>query len=147
MRKMMRTATSAAAGATAAYFFDPIAGKGRRSRLKDQLASRIRKAGRQLQKRARYEAGRAKGMIYEATGLGESPPVDEQTLIQKIRSEALGPAGMSAVAVEVDVDTGEVVLSGHIDDRTAWDDLVRRVGEIRGVETVRTVPDLNSTRV
>ncbi len=149
MRKMMRIATSAAAGATAAYFFDPIAGKGRRSRVRDQMAARARKAGRQVKKRIRYEAGRAKGKVYEATGLGGRLPIDEQTLVQKIRSEALGPAGVSArdVAVEVDIDTGEVVLRGHVDDQLAWDDLARRVGEVTGVEAVRTVHDLNSSRV
>ena len=142
MRKLMRTATSAAAGATAAYFFDPIAGKGRRTRLRDQMAARIRRAGRDVQKKARYEAGRMKGKVYEATGFAGQMPVDEQTLIQKIRSEALGPAGDNDVAVEVDIESGEVVLHGNIDD-----DVVRRVGEVSGVQAVRTVPDLSSSRI
>ena len=135
MRKLMRTATSAAAGATAAYFFDPIAGKGRRTRLKDQMAARVRKVGRRLEKRARYEAGRMKGKVYEATGMGSQQPEDAQTLVDKIRSEVLGPVGMAGRDIEVDVDfdTGEVTLT-------------QMRAMING-DPVRTVPDLDTSRI
>lgn len=141
MRKLMRTMTSAAAGATTAYFFDPISGRGRRTRLRDQLMSKARRSGREIQKKARYQAGRLKGVVYEATGKANGHPQQAQAMIQKIRSEALGPSGLksSDVDIEVDIGNGEVHLTRHTEDSVAWDDFARRVQDVAGVEAVHTL--------
>lgn len=51
-----------AMGIAAQYFYDPNAGKARRARLRDQAAARVRKLGRGLAKKARYQIGRTKGL-------------------------------------------------------------------------------------
>lgn len=141
MRKLMRTVTSAAVGATTAYFFDPIMGRGRRTKLRDQLKSKARRSGREIQKKARYQAGRLKGVVYEATGRANGHPQQSEAMIQKIRSEALGPSGLKSgdVDIEVDIDSGEVHLTRHTEDNVAWDDFARRVQDVAGVEAVHTL--------
>lgn len=141
MRKLMRTVASAAAGATTAYFLDPISGRGRRTRVRDQLLSRARRSGRELLKKARYQAGRFKGALYELTGMADGHPDEAATMIQKIRSEALGPSGLKSgdVEIEVDIENGEVHLTRRTDDNVAWDDFARRVQDVAGVATVHTL--------
>lgn len=67
MGKRMRFMTGAAVGAGMQYLYDPQAGRSRRARLSQQAASKVRKAGRFLSRKARYERGRLQGRLHDAT--------------------------------------------------------------------------------
>lgn len=136
---MLRSVLSGALGATAAYYFDPVMGRGRRTRLRDQAAARVRRAGRFMGKKARYQVGKAKGVLHRVTDFGRRGDLDNETMIQKIRSEALGPAGLSGsdIDIEVDLGTGEVILHGNVGDHAVWEDVTRRITALEGVRSVR----------
>lgn len=134
---MLRSKTIAAAGigALLAYLFDPVSGRGRRTRLRDQLKSAIRKGSEAVERRARYERGRVEGAVHEVRNRGKDLPHDDAELLQKIRSEALGPFGTGDV-VEARVDRGRVTLRGNIHDDEVRRDLLRRVSRVTGVDEV-----------
>lgn len=130
MKKTFKYLAAMGLGMAAAMLMDPDRGAARRARLMDQAGARRRDLKRQMEKRARYESGRIKGTAYEMTHEHDMP-ADDETLRQKVKSEALGPAG--ADNIEVDVDHGTVTLIGDIPDN----DLLRRVRSVTGVADVR----------
>jgi osmotically-inducible protein OsmY len=134
---MLRSKTIAAAGigALLAYLFDPVSGRGRRTRMRDQLMSAMRKSSEAVERRARYERGRVEGAVHEVRRRGKDLPRDDAELLQKIRSEALGPSGAGDV-VEALVDRGKVTLRGNIYDEEIRRDLTGRVSRVTGVDEV-----------
>lgn len=77
MGKWMRFVTGAAAGALAQYLTDPRAGRSRRARLRDQGAARARDGRDALGRKIRYQRGRVKGLLHEASILGGNKTRDE----------------------------------------------------------------------
>lgn len=136
MSGFMKMALAAAAGAAAAYLFDPVSGRSRRARLSDQAAAGARRTADEAQTRARYEMGRAKGALHEM-GPDTDYPTDDAELLQKVRSEALGPSRFASSDIEIHVDDGEVVLRGASRDLEAEKDLVQRIEHVTGVRRVR----------
>jgi hypothetical protein len=127
-----------AAGAALAYYFDPVSGRGRRTRLRDQLKAEARDAVDQAGRKARYQAGRLKGAVHEFVAGGTDVPADDAELLQKIRSEAIGPSGLDTDDVDLVVEGGTVVIrTGDLPD-TALDDLLRRIAAVTGVTAVHT---------
>lgn len=124
------------AGAAAAYLFDPVSGRSRRARITDQTAALARRSVDEAERRARYEAGRVKGAVHEAAPERDHPR-DDAELLQKVRSEAVGPSPASTSDMEIHVDEGEVVLRGVSRDRQAEADLVQRIEDVTGVRRVR----------
>lgn len=61
MGKRIKFVQGMAIGVAAQYFYDPQAGRSRRARLRDQSAAQLRRLGRLLGKKARYQLGRARG--------------------------------------------------------------------------------------
>jgi len=131
-----------AVGAALAYLLDPVSGRSRRARLADQAAARMKDGAEEATRRARYEMGRAKGTIHEM-GADADYPADDRMLLQKVRSEAVGPAGLSTSDIEIDVENGEVILRGASQDAAREMDLVRRIQDVTGVQRVRN--ELTST--
>lgn len=125
-----------ALGAALAHYFDPINGRGRRARLRDQAVARWNDGIDLLQRRTEYELGRAKGAVVEAV-TSEEPPRDDRALLQKVRSEAVGPMADLPDHVHVRVDHGVVTLTGQSGDPTLERELIRRIGEVTGVEGIR----------
>ena len=137
MKRMMKFMATMAFGAGLAMLMDPVRGKARRAQLRDQTAAKMRDAKREVEQRARYESGRVKGAAHELMHDDQAPTTDHD-LLQKVKSEALGPAG--AANLEIDVNNGTVTLTGDITD----DDLLRRVRSVSGVEDVRVRAGKNS---
>jgi osmotically-inducible protein OsmY len=123
-------------GAAIAYLWDPVSGRSRRARLGDQMAAEVRDAANAIQKKARYQAGRAKGVVYE-TLTTEEPPRDDGDLLQKVRSEAVGRIPGSVDHVDVRVEDGVVYLLGESTDTAREHELVERVRNVTGVREVR----------
>ena len=123
-------------GVVIAYLWDPVSGRSRRARLGDQTAAEVRDAANSIQKKARYHAGRAKGVVYEALPT-EEPPRDDEELLQKVRSEVVGRIPGSLDHVDVRVDRGVVYLIGESTDTSLESELVERVRDVNGVSEVR----------
>lgn len=134
--RFLRLLLAAGIGAAVAYFMDPVSGRSRRARLADQAASRVRRSGDEVAARARYEMGRAKGVAHEV-GPHTDYPADDAELLQKVRSEAVGPSPVRASDLEMHVDRGEVTLRGVSRDLEAEKDLIRRIESVTGVRHVR----------
>ena len=58
--------------------------------------------------------------------LGKRPRVDDETIAQRIRSDAFRGAGVSTRDVEVQVEDGVATLRGSVEGRAAADSLVAR---------------------
>lgn len=137
MRKLL---FGAAFGAVLAYLFDPRAGRGRRAKLADQAAAGMRDAAEETGRQARYQAGRMKGAAHEGLEavMPEEPlALDDATLLQKVRSEALGPSGLAMGNLEIHVDDGVVIIRGDMAEPGAGAELEERVRAVRGVTGVR----------
>lgn len=134
--RFLRLLLAAGIGAAVAYLMDPVSGRSRRARLADQAASRVRRSGDEVAARVRYEMGRAKGVVHEV-GPHTDYAADDAELLQKVRSEAVGPSRARASDLEIHVDRGEVTLRGVSRDLEAEKDLIRRIESVTGVRHVR----------
>lgn len=136
MSKSLLVGIGAAAGAALAYLFDPDRGRSRRARLSDQLAARGRDVTESVRKQAEYQKGVAKGIIHEASDmLKAEKDYDDETLLQKVRSEALGYWDGSD-SIEIDITNGMVRISGSVDDEAARERLIELVRAVEGVSLV-----------
>jgi hypothetical protein len=122
-------------GVALGYLFDPNRGKGRRAKLADQTRARMRHAARDVSARARYEAGKARGLVHEVFS-EETPPLTDADLLQKVRSEAVGPTG-NLGEIEVRVDEGTVELVGPSIDPAREEELMERIEKVVGVTGIR----------
>ncbi|MDX1747114.1 MAG: YtxH domain-containing protein, partial [Halobacteriales archaeon] len=101
MWKLLKRTALVAIGAAVAYLFDPVSGRGRRARLADQAGARARETADQVRKRADYTAGQMRGAAHEAFNRRDDEPADDAELLQKVRSEAIGPSGVPTDGFEV----------------------------------------------
>jgi len=134
----MRTARAFLAGIGLAYLFDRQQGRRRRRMLRDRAARSLRRAARFAEKRGRYTAGKAFGLAARLRQRIVPParPVDDATVVQRIRSEALRDVGISTSEVDVDVTEGVATLRGSVPTRSLAEDLVDRIGKVPGVRHV-----------
>ena len=135
MSRLIRLMFWIGIGVAFGYLFDPDRGKGRRAKLVDQTRARMRGAARDVSAKARYEAGKARGLVHEVFS-EEAPPGTDAELLQKIRSEAVGPSG-NLGEIEVRVDEGTVVLVGPSIDPAREEELIDRIEKVVGVTRIR----------
>ncbi len=136
----LKTLAAAAIGAAAAYWLDPDQGAGRRARTRSQLAARGRDLMSAGSDKLEYQKGVAKGVMHDVAGaFRPEREFDDSELVQKVRSEAVGP-WMQRTGhmgnIEVAVESGEVTLSGSIDDPDKRQTLLRLVENVEGVLSV-----------
>lgn len=124
-------------GAAIAYFSDPVSGRGRRTRLRDQAMARARDARRRSGSRARYTLHATRGKLAEMASPGpDTPFVDDATLTQRIRSAVFGRADVADDRISLDVADGVATLRGELDAQDEIDALARRVRAVAGVRDV-----------
>jgi osmotically-inducible protein OsmY len=138
LRKFLIGTVVAAAAALVAYLLDPDRGRSRRARLSDQMAARARDVADTAKAKVEYQKGVMKGVAHDITEpfRGKNGEFDDQTILQKIRSEALGRLD-SKSGIEIDVRDGRVTVSGSlegVEDRARILDLIRRVDGVTEVE-------------
>jgi osmotically-inducible protein OsmY len=127
----------AATGAAIAYFFDPVSGRGRRTRLRDMAVSRGRRAIGDVERRGRYVANVAQGRLTEMVSPGpDNRTPDDATLTARIQSEVFGQADIPKDRLTLDVVDGVATLRGELDSQVQIDDVVRRVHQVPGVRDV-----------
>lgn len=143
MGKFLRITGFAAAIAAAVYLLDPDRGRSRRAKLADQAEATARKTGEKIEAQARYQKGKIQGLAHDITEpFRPEPEVDDATLTQKVRSEALGRWEGAKKDIDVAVQDGVVTLKGKTTPELA-EKLVGLVESVPGVVSVEdklTVP-------
>jgi osmotically-inducible protein OsmY len=143
----MRSPVAFIAGAGMAYLFDPQSGKGRRHELRNRLLALLRRSGRRAVGKAKYVAGHAEGIGAEAVGVvtKREDQADDQTVKDRILSQAFRDVGVSTGEVSVDVADGIATLRGTPASAELAQALIERVRAVPGVRTV--TPRLTVSRV
>lgn len=136
MSRIVKNVITMAAGAAIAYLFDPVSGKTRRARLADQAAARGRDIAEEARAEAEYRAGQAKGVVHEVLDPDGDVPADDAELLQKVRSEAIGPSGVPTDGFEVHTDAGQVVIRGQVPADADIDGMIDRIMNVTGVRSV-----------
>ena len=146
MGKRIRFISGAMVGALVQYLYDPERGRSRRARLSDQARARLRDMREEAGRKARFQQGRMKGMFYETKGtLSEkmgstaqedpsSASADDDLILQRIRSEVIGPAREEGNTIDLRVNDGVVVLKGSAGDTDG--PLAERIRQVAGVREV-----------
>ncbi|HET7788648.1 MAG TPA: BON domain-containing protein [Myxococcales bacterium] len=129
------------AGAVFAALADPRRGAARRARLRDKLTSLFHQATREAARQSRNLGRRVQGTAYELAHAGEQ--VDDGVLVERVRAQ-LGRPVAHPRAIQVSASNGEVTLSGQV-LRSELDELLYRVGRIRGVKAVHNALDVLAT--
>lgn len=133
MRKSILIGAGAVFGALLAYLFDPDRGRSRRARLSEQTTARGRDLSESMRKTVEYQKGVARGIIHDASEtLRPEKDYDDQTLMQKVRSEALGYWDGSE-EIEIDITDGMVKVTGSVRDSASRDQLLSLIRDVEGV--------------
>lgn len=123
-------------GIGTAYFLDPTQGRARRKKLLDRAARLGRRVVRLAGKKARFTGGKLRGVASTVTPSAKERAVDDATVLQRVRSEALRDVGLSTSDVDVEVENGVATIRGTVSHAKLADDLVDRIREVPGVEDV-----------
>ncbi|HXF35971.1 MAG TPA: BON domain-containing protein [Actinomycetota bacterium] len=129
-------------GALLSYLWDPDRGRARRVRLRDRAAGLGRRVRRRGARRGWKAISDARGLILRLRHRREEIPENDETLVQKVRSEVLGRGDMPS-GVTVGAERGVVSLRGqvqHPHDIRTLERAVRRVPGVRGVENLLHLP-------
>ncbi len=135
----MRSKTAFLAGIGTAYFFDPETGKRRRHVARDRSLRALRRRSHVGVQRAKLASGRAYGLAAiarNAVRRRDDVAVDDATVAQRIRSDALRDVGVSTSDVDVLVEDGFARLRGSVPSIDLADKLVARVRKVAGVNDV-----------
>ena len=134
MNKLLWFVVGAAAGAGMTYAMDPDMGRTRRTKAMDQVKSGANSATDSVNRSLDRATDRITGTI--AGALPESQPDNEQTLLDKVRSEVLGGAEWRELDVHADAANGVVTLRGQVHRTEQRDDLGKAVSKVTGVQEV-----------
>ncbi|MBW3666544.1 MAG: BON domain-containing protein [Actinobacteria bacterium] len=127
----------AVAAAVAAYLFDPDRGRSRRARLADQAAAGLRDVKETVKASAEYQQGVVKGAAHDLKeAVTPDDSFSDDTLLQKVRSEAVGRLNGSTADLEIDITDGRVRLSGRLDSAEDRDRLLELIGQVEGVSGI-----------
>jgi uncharacterized membrane protein len=130
-----RLITGVVVGAGAMYLLDPDRGARRRSLLRDQGVRASHKLADGMSATARDARNRAVGAAAELRSRFRQDQADDEVLHERVRS-AIGRVVSHPSAVIVTASDGAVTLSGDILEAEV-DELMRRVGQVRGVREVQ----------
>lgn len=137
-KRKRSTLAAGAAGAAAAYFFDPQMGRTRRAKARDRIAAMFRRTGRQLGRRGRWVGGKAYGLKMKAKHPIEQPKdFDDATLAHKVESEVL--RGPDKGRISVNAEDGVVVLRGEVESSDQMNSIAQKVLRLPGVAGVENL--------
>ena len=141
MRAIRRSMVfGAAIGAAIAFLADPVSGRGRRARLRDQGTALMRQIQRKADARRRYLEGVREGIRAEMASPGpDDRHPDDGKLEQRIRSTVFGSSGVRTDTITLEVVQGSVVIRGQVETRQQADELRTRVMQVPGVQGVEVL--------
>lgn len=128
-------------GAVAEYLLDPARGHARRAGLRQRSAAAVRRPVRRVRRTAARNAAFLRGRAHRmGHRLSRSDvPVDDRTLVDRVRSEVFGRRRFGRFSVNIDAVEGVVTLRGQLDDQDAIRDLEAAVGKVAGVRRVENL--------
>ena len=95
-----------------------------------------RKVQENARAKAEYQKGVIQGLAHDLTEpFRPETEFDDETLRQKVKSEAIGRWDGPKSDLEVDVDNGVVTLKGNVDAEN-MDELIRLVKGVPGVASI-----------
>lgn len=144
LKKTFRLGLWLSAAGALAYFLDPRNGRERRARAKDQAGAKLRRTGRDVEKKASYIQGKVEGAVSTVTSSSE-PPADDKSLADRIKSEVLGGDRFEGHQVVVDAVDGVVALRGEVQQTEHIDELEKEVRKVPGVNDVENLLHLPGT--
>jgi len=100
-------------GAGLMFLLDPQAGTRRRRLLRDKMRRFGRQAGERANAWSQMASDHAQGFVAETTARFKDEPVDDRTLVERVRAE-LGRVMTHVRAVDVDARDGCVTLRGDV---------------------------------
>jgi hyperosmotically inducible protein len=136
---------AAAAGSAGMYFLDPARGRARRAKTKDQIAGRLRRESRRVERSARYAGATVAGKLHGAVQGDGDEEFDPRTIEQKVSSELLGAADIPKGRININVEDGTLVLRGMLDTPDEIREVEKRARRIDGVERVENLLHLPDT--
>ncbi|MGH2679765.1 MAG: BON domain-containing protein [Actinomycetota bacterium] len=128
-------------GAAGVYLLDPISGKGRRAKMRDQALAIARRSRDRAGKLSRHGGNVVEGKVHGMTGVvGTSDrSLDDATVADRVRSEVLGKPDLGASGLVVDVQEGVAHLRGELDDSSTIDRVVALTRAVPGVRDVENL--------
>jgi uncharacterized membrane protein len=130
-------------GAGLMYLFDPDRGRRRRAMARDSVTRLVHQTGQGLDKGLRDLSNRVSGKVMEAVSILSPRRVDDTVLQERIRT-ALGRCVTHPHAVNVEVASGRVTLTGHILQEDV-EPLLNCLQHIKGVQGVRNEMQVHET--
>jgi osmotically-inducible protein OsmY len=127
-------------GAAAGYLGDPDMGRARRTQLQQKAQSRANDAADQAVDGVRDTAQRAVGGATDA--IPEFTQPSDAVLLERVRSEAIGPSDVPNAQLVTTVVDGIVELRGKVDTLPQREALLRSVAAVDGVREVRDLTHL-----
>ena len=127
-------------GMASGYLTDPDRGRGRRIKMKDQVAARSRDVSDEMRKKAKLATDRARGQVIEGVKevLPEDRTADPNLLEQRIKSEVFGRRDDTADVIILVEAPGRVALRGTVPNSTSERELLSAVADVEGVIDVRS---------
>jgi hypothetical protein len=132
--------TGLVAGGLVAFFLDPRHGRRRRHQARDKVLSVGRRGVRRAERGAIRTARGARGKVAHAIHHnGGAADLDDTSLADKVRSEALRDNEIPKGQVNVNVEDGTVVLRGQLASQEQIEHLVAKAEKVRGVREVKSL--------
>ena len=137
MKRLTGFLMGTAIGMALMYLLDPDRGRSRRARLADKAAAGARDIAEAVATGVEYQKGVVKGAVHEvADSMRPERQFDDETLLQKVRSEAVGRLNGSTSDLEIDISNGEVRLSGSLSSAAERDRLIDLIRQVEGVSGI-----------
>ena len=146
-KRFLWLAAGGAAGAAFAALFDPVRGKARRARVRDQTSAFLRRRGRTVGRYGRKVGSDFQGFRDRQTygRSGEYVAPNDETLQQKVESEVLGRSDVPKGSVVLNAEDGVIVLRGEVDTQDQIDHLESLVRKVDGVIDVENLLHVKGT--
>jgi hypothetical protein len=136
-RAAVAVAAGAALGAGVMYIADPDRGRRRRVLARDRTAAIVRHEGRRIDRARRRSAATVYGWLQRVRYLRRRPePADDQTLTDRILSQAFRDLDVPTGQINVNVEAGVAVLHGAFARADQINRVESAVGKVAGVRSV-----------
>lgn len=134
MNRFFATLLGAGWGAGLMYFLDPIHGRTRQARMRDQVQRVRNNADDALEIGVRDLQNRVRGLRSDLSSRISSAPADDWVITQRARSR-LGTVTRHPGAIEIAAQDGNLVVNGDILSDEV-DSVMKTLASVRGVKSI-----------